>query len=305
MPCFAVNTKLGTAMIDSLGGADRVNNVLAALNLKPISQKNLKMIERRAGNFVESIAKSSMSKAAKDSFELEMEDVGNEESKKAQEEMGEEIDGLGVSLFHDASPSVKKLVCRESAALQSPELLKDGTDVPGSSRTVKDIFKGRAKLKKRAPCQPSQQQSLKCKKKLALEGDTYQSEIGLEDEVDIVQIPDPVPRGVFKPITLSSGSPSLVVFDLETTDLIRGRQMPHITQLAAVELDTGSLYNTYILPKVPISEEAMNTTGIVVNSDLEKMTVHDTLLPVVSGFIDSLSVFKKAFLDSRITSKRH
>jgi len=33
--------------------------------------------------------------------------VGNEESKKAQEEMGEEIDGLGVSLFHDASPSVK------------------------------------------------------------------------------------------------------------------------------------------------------------------------------------------------------
>lgn len=59
-------------MIDSLGGPDRVNNVLAALNLKPISQKNL-MIERRAGNFVESIAKSSMSKAAKDSFELEME----------------------------------------------------------------------------------------------------------------------------------------------------------------------------------------------------------------------------------------
>uniref|UniRef100_A0A8W8P3B2 Uncharacterized protein n=1 Tax=Magallana gigas TaxID=29159 RepID=A0A8W8P3B2_MAGGI len=127
-----------------------------------------------------------------------MEDVGNEESKKAQEEMGEEIDGLGVSLFHDASPSVKKLVCRESAALQSPELLKDGTDVPGTSSFV-------------------------------------------------------------------------------------------------VELDTGSLYNTYILPKVPISEEAMNTTGIVVNSDLEKMTVHDTLLPVVSGFIDSLSVFKKAF----------
>lgn len=50
--------------------------------------------------------------------------------------------------------------------------------------------------------------------------------------------------------------------------------MPHITQLAAVELETGSLYNTYILPKVPISEEAMNTTGIVVNSDLEKMNIH-------------------------------
>lgn len=127
---------------------------------------------------------------------------------------------------------------------------------------------------------------------------------------------------------------------------VRGRQMPHITQLAAVELDTGSLYNTYIFPKVPISEEAMNTTGIVVNSNLEKMTVNgkegdaiyiisgltkfvewmknfskvillahngskfdfpvlmstlhclnmtDTLFPVVSGFIDSLSVYRKTF----------
>lgn len=50
--------------------------------------------------------------------------------------------------------------------------------------------------------------------------------------------------------------------------------MPYITQLGAVELETGSLYNTYILPKVPISEEAMNMTGIVVGFDLEKMTVH-------------------------------
>lgn len=180
----------------------------------------------------------------------------------------------------------------------------------------------------------------------ALEGDTYESEIGLADEVDIIQIPDPVPRGVFKPINLFTGNPSLVMFDLETTDLIRGRQMPHITQLAAVELETGSVYNTYILPEVPITEEAMNTTGIVVNSDLEKMTVHgeevnavnitfaltdfltwlnnfpnvilvahngrkfdfpvlmstlhclkmtNMLLSTVSGFVDSLSVFKKAF----------
>ncbi|XP_061168810.1 uncharacterized protein LOC133178059 [Saccostrea echinata] len=135
------------------------------------------------------------------------------------------------------------------------------------------------------------------------------------------------------------------MFDLETTDLIRERQMPHITQLAAVELETGSVYNTYILPKVPITEEAMNTTGIVVNSDLEKMTAHgevdavnitsaltdfltwlknfsnvilvarngrkfdfpvlmstlhclkmtNMLLSTVSGFVDSLGVFKKAF----------
>lgn len=33
--------------------------------------------------------------------------VGNKESKKAQEEMVEEIDGLGVSPFHEKFPSVK------------------------------------------------------------------------------------------------------------------------------------------------------------------------------------------------------
>ncbi|XP_062615434.1 uncharacterized protein LOC134277168 [Saccostrea cucullata] len=129
----------------------------------------------------------------------------------------------------------------------------------------------------------------------ALEGDTYESEIGLADEVDIEQIPDPVPRGVFKPVTLSTGDPSLVMFDLETTDLIRGRQMPHITQLAALELKTGSVYNTYILPKVPITEEAMNTTGIVVNSDLDKMTVHGKEVDAVnitSALTDFLTWFK-------------
>uniref|UniRef100_K1Q499 Mutator-like transposase domain-containing protein n=1 Tax=Magallana gigas TaxID=29159 RepID=K1Q499_MAGGI len=203
MPCFAVNTKLGTAMIDSLGGPDRVNNVLAALNLKPISQKNLKMIERRAGNFVESIAKSSMSKAAKDSFELQMEDVGNEESKKAQEEMGEEIDGLGVNEKAGLSPGkfTKKYAAKQlKHRLQAEERSK----LPSTKRR-------RIQLKQ-------ERNNTQCAFQ-ALEGDTYQSEIGLEDEVDIVQIPDPVPRGVFKPITLSSGSPSLVVFDLETTDL--------------------------------------------------------------------------------------
>lgn len=60
-------------MIDSLGGLDRVNNVLVVLNLKFISQKNLKMIERRVGNFVEFIVKLFMFKVVKDFFEFEME----------------------------------------------------------------------------------------------------------------------------------------------------------------------------------------------------------------------------------------
>jgi hypothetical protein len=33
-------------------------------------------------------------------------------------------------------------------------------------------------------------------------------------------VPDAVPRGVFKPVTLQTGhDPTLVMFDLETTDL--------------------------------------------------------------------------------------
>ncbi|XP_056002782.1 uncharacterized protein LOC125661105 [Ostrea edulis] len=75
--------------------------------------------------------------------------------------MGEEIDGLGVSLLDDASPSIKKLVHQEPIALQSPELFKNANNASSSSSTPKG--KGRAKLKRRIPCLPSQRQSLKCR----------------------------------------------------------------------------------------------------------------------------------------------
>ena len=42
--------------------------------------------------------------------------------------------------------------------------------------------------------------------------------IGHDDEVDIDKVPDPVPRGTFKPVVIR-GSPSYIIFDLETTDL--------------------------------------------------------------------------------------
>lgn len=60
------------AMIDSLGGLVRVNNFLASLNVKPISNKNLKTMERRAGNIVEHVADMSTREAAKDAFHQEM-----------------------------------------------------------------------------------------------------------------------------------------------------------------------------------------------------------------------------------------
>lgn len=41
--------------------------------------------------------------------------------------------------------------------------------------------------------------------------------------------------------------------------------MPHITQLSANEIGSGETYNTYIFPKMSISEEASRDTGIYVS----------------------------------------
>jgi len=43
--------------------------------------------------------------------------------------------------------------------------------------------------------------------------------IGLQESVDIEQLPEPVPRGQFKPVKLTQGDPTFITFDLETTDL--------------------------------------------------------------------------------------
>lgn len=44
-------------MTDNLRGTERVKNLLAALNMKPVKAKNLKVMERRAGHFVENVSK--------------------------------------------------------------------------------------------------------------------------------------------------------------------------------------------------------------------------------------------------------
>lgn len=61
------------AMIDSLGGPNRVNNFLSTLNIKPIDQKNLKSMERRTGQKIGEVAKRSMELAATETYKLEME----------------------------------------------------------------------------------------------------------------------------------------------------------------------------------------------------------------------------------------
>lgn len=44
--------------------------------------------------------------------------------------------------------------------------------------------------------------------------------IGLEQSPDLEQLPEAIPRGTFKPVNLPpEEQPSLIMFDLETTDL--------------------------------------------------------------------------------------
>ncbi|XP_061170366.1 uncharacterized protein LOC133179689 [Saccostrea echinata] len=95
MPCFVVNTKLGTAMTDSLGGPDRVNNLLSTLNITTVNNKTLMAMERRAGENVESIAQLTTKKAADEAYHVEMGEVANAESSEASQTM-EILDDLGV-----------------------------------------------------------------------------------------------------------------------------------------------------------------------------------------------------------------
>jgi len=59
-------------MIDSIGGSGKVNNMLSTLNIAPINRRNLQDMERRAGRFVECVAKQSKETAAREAFDSEM-----------------------------------------------------------------------------------------------------------------------------------------------------------------------------------------------------------------------------------------
>jgi len=60
------------AMIDTIGGADKVNNFLAALNLRPISHPNLKNMDTRCGEVIFGLTEDLSKAAAQDAFSMEM-----------------------------------------------------------------------------------------------------------------------------------------------------------------------------------------------------------------------------------------
>ena len=60
---------------------------------------------------------------------------------------------------------------------------------------------------------------------------------------------------------------------------VRGGQMPHITQLSAVEQASGKSFNRYIRPKIPISDNAQQVTGITMVRVNEMMVDGKCLTP--------------------------
>lgn len=69
---YLINLCFFKAMIDSVGGPQRMNNFLATLNLPTVNNKNLKVMERRAGEMIEKFADENMANESQKAFRDEM-----------------------------------------------------------------------------------------------------------------------------------------------------------------------------------------------------------------------------------------
>ncbi|XP_062576614.1 uncharacterized protein LOC134238504 isoform X3 [Saccostrea cucullata] len=97
MPSFCINTKVGAAMIDSVGGPQRMNNLLTTLDLPFINNRSLKVMERRAGQIIEKYAEENMKEESLMAFEKEMIAV----SQKEEDDFKEEFTDLGIAVIPD------------------------------------------------------------------------------------------------------------------------------------------------------------------------------------------------------------
>ena len=78
--------------------------------------------------------------------------------------------------------------------------------------------------------------------------------------------------------------------------------MPHITQIAAVEPESGSSFNCYLVPKVPLAASARQITGIVV-SDSGPMLVNGE--PVVHNLVTWIEGFPIVILVAHSGRRYH
>ena len=70
LTCIFALVMFGSALasVDSLGGPSRVNTMLSTINLKIISNTNLKIMEQPAGEVIEQVTTESARIAASDAF---------------------------------------------------------------------------------------------------------------------------------------------------------------------------------------------------------------------------------------------
>ncbi|CAC5355427.1 unnamed protein product [Mytilus coruscus] len=301
-------------MIDALGSPQRVNNVLSILNLPPISHKNLKVMERRAGEMIEGFANLSMDQRCREAFEAE---------KRNESVPAVNFSGMTVCADHG---------WQKRGFDSLTDIQKTWTF---SWKFHKQKFR-RLKLKEeritsKGACE-------------ATEGANYESEISFSEQAeDIERIPDAIPKPLYTAVP-SLNNPTFVIIDLETTDLIRRNIIPHIVQIAAKEHRTQTSFNRYIPPQLPMSNEAEKVTGIVwdgqklfykgaelnfvnikvaiseffmwlsqfsnavlvahngenfdfrvLSTAVYNCSMYDNFTQIVMGFVDSLAVFRSGF----------
>ncbi|XP_060572014.1 uncharacterized protein LOC132730174 [Ruditapes philippinarum] len=135
--------------------------------------------------------------------------------------------------------------------------------------------------KERAICQGANE---------ALEGVSYQSGIGHEVNVDVEKLPDPIPRGNLQPV--------------EKLLSVGGGIMPHITQIAAVNIQSGQKFNSYVIPRLPITAEAQTITGISM-ADNNTMKVNGSIVEAVpiQTALQNLCVWLEKFSHGSFVAK--
>lgn len=77
--------------------------------------------------------------------------------------------------------------------------------------------------------------------------------------------------------------------------------MPHITQIAAVELNSGKTFNSYVWPKAPQTSAAKAITRIIANKDGSmsvdgRMVKPDSIQTAASRFMNWMGKFHNVFL---------
>ncbi|XP_077863075.1 uncharacterized protein LOC102808737, partial [Saccoglossus kowalevskii] len=104
--------------------------------------------------------------------------------------------------------------------------------------------------------QLKEERNKKCNATELREGDTYNTNIAIRNDIDITCIPEPVNAPVSFPVKILQDSP-VVVFDLETTSFGIDSS---ICQIAASY--DGKIFDEYVDPCQPIHPAASNVTGL-------------------------------------------